>query len=99
MLALSAMRRSFGGFLSHSFAAKVERVCPPKDTVVTERLDPNLEIGFEEIGQEFVVGLMLWNRVYISGNLYCRNPLKCEIEIFFSSYLTENTPHVLERAW
>jgi len=43
----------------------------PKNVVVTERLDRNIEIGFEEIGQECVVGLMLWNRVYISGNLYC----------------------------
>jgi hypothetical protein len=54
----------------------------PKDTVVTERLDPNLEIGSEEIGQECVVGLTLWNRVYISGHLYCHNPLETEINIF-----------------
>ena len=48
----------------------------PQDIVVPERLDPNLEIGFEEMGQECVVGLMIWNRVYVSGNLYYHNPLK-----------------------
>ena len=71
----------------------------PKDIVFTERLDPNLEIGFEEIGQECVVGLMLWNRVYISGHLSFHNPLKTEIYIFFSFYLTENIPLVLQRGW
>jgi len=48
----------------------------PKDIVVTERLDPNLEIGFEEIGQECVGGLMIWSRVYISGHLSFHTPLK-----------------------
>jgi len=63
----------------------------PQDIVVPERLDHNLEIGFEEIVQECVVSLMLWNRVCISCNLHYHNPLKTEITVFLCSYLTENT--------